>query len=762
MASITGNVSENELNRDKQNQPGQTNVGSTIAPTSSNSSTQNFNQQQQPRQVGSGHFTNIQQYLGANKQAGQQLGQKLEKGIGQQINLGQSTANRQLGEAQQQQQQTQGMYGTGYGQYQSLGGNQQIQGLNATPQQQYKDASGNVIPTSQQQQYTAPTSQQGFAPKGTLANDYTANIGSRQQAATDLASNEEALKQFTGLRTGTTQTEQQSLMQKQNREARDSAEALKAQQMQRMKQLATESGRGGLLSEFVGGKNYGVGQRSLDAAFLQRDPNRAVDTLKQNIGARSGQIQKNLADVGTAETQAGEINKQGQQLSQLLGQQSTQNVQDFTSNLESRIGVMEQQRGQKMDWARKQLEDFKAGKPLNQDFLNLLNVKENTQLFNVPKNLKDVSEFLNTEDMQKKLNIQDVANEKDVAAYKAFAQLAGMSPGEYQIADASKLKDIEQFGAKDARTIQNRAEQARKDFLTNAAKQIISGTTTWVGGQKGKASQNLLDFLTGGSNISKEVSTSGDFSNTAYGNLMRQGGQIGAEIAPYVGSAIGTYFGGPLGGMAGNAVGHLAGGDIIRSGEYLGQAAEQEGGELERGAHIASTATILPYMLLPGDLGIAGRNVNEVLDNFISGVAGFGDTRDSAADFHKDTGYALRRSESYLKNALMQELANSGFYNYMGKEGMQSANPYTIGSWDANTWYDPSQDLAKFGYGSKKLGESGKYDPNRTSVPNIELSPLEQAIPIKPGVSRDEALRQLATTGQLRGEETLENNPTIT
>src|SRR5690606_15233150 len=101
----------------------QSQAGSNITPSSTpQSATQQFNQNQQPqqRQIGSGHFTNIQQYLGANKQAGQQLGQALQQGIGQKIGQAQETSRRELGEAQQQQQTTSNIYGQGIQQYQQL------------------------------------------------------------------------------------------------------------------------------------------------------------------------------------------------------------------------------------------------------------------------------------------------------------------------------------------------------------------------------------------------------------------------------------------------------------------------------------------------------------------------------------------------------------------------------------------------------------------------------------------------------------------
>lgn len=744
MATITGAV-DNEQDQQQQDQPQQPQLdqpqGGGLIASAPGSAAQQFNQNQQApqqRQIGSGRFTNIQQYLSANKQAGQQLGQTLQKGIGQKFGQAQATAGRELGEAQQQQTATTGLYGQGIQQYQQLGGQQAIGDVTAAPVQ------GAI----QQQQYVAPTSETGFAPKGTSASEYTANIGTRQQTAAEIAANQQALQQFAGLRTGTAQQEQESLVRQQAEQARQSAEALKQQHEQRMRQLATETGRSGLLGEFAGGRDYTGAKRSLDLAFLQRDPGRALDALKQNIGAKREDVQRGLGQVGEVETQEGVLRTRGQELSKGLTQQTQQNVQDFVQNLESRIDVMEQQRGQKMDWARQQLEDFKGGKTLNKDFLDLIGVKEGTQLFNVPKNIKEVGEFLDVEDLQKQLNVQNVANQQDVAAYSALAQLAGLSPGEYQISEASKLKDLVQYGAEDTRTIQNRAEQARKDFLKDAAQRIISGTSTWVGGQQGRASQNLLDFLTGGSDVSKEViSNTGAYSGSDLSRLLEQGGQIGAQIAPYVGSAIGTAYGGPLGGMAGSIAGQLAGGSIIQAGQQLGQAADIEGGEYERAQHLALQGLALPFTTAPGTLGEAGRNVTGVAHDFISGIAGIGDTRDTAADIRKDVGYARRRSESYLENALADYLKNAGFYNYMGQEGLQTAAPTIKGSWDANTWYQPKSDLAKFGYGSTMLGLSGQYDPTRTEVPNIALSPLEQATNIGTADQNFETIRQLLRQG---------------
>src|SRR5690606_31999523 len=140
-------------------------------------------------------------------------------GIGQKIGQAQETSRRELGEAQQQQQTTSNIYGQGIQQYQQLGGQKSIGDISAAPVQ------GAI----QQQQYTPPTTQEGFAPKGTTAGEYTANIGTRQQTSQDIAANQQALEQFSGLRTGTTQAEQQGLVQQQVSEARQSADALQKQ-----------------------------------------------------------------------------------------------------------------------------------------------------------------------------------------------------------------------------------------------------------------------------------------------------------------------------------------------------------------------------------------------------------------------------------------------------------------------------------------------------------------------------------------------------
>jgi len=770
MASIVENVDQDELNQ----QPQQSQVGSTIMPSAApnQSATQQFNQQQQPqRQIGSGRFTNIQQYLGANKQAGQQLGQTLQKGIGQKFGQAQATAGRELGEAQQQQTATGGLYGQGIQQYQQLGGQKAIADVAAAPvqgaiqQQQYAPSmtakpttsltsinqpsqnkltqttgglptfSGtSLVPTRQEmvQEEIRPTVM-AQTPTGTLASEYTANIGSRQQAASDIAKNQEALQQFLGLRSGTAQTQQEALVRKQAEEARQTAEALKQQYEQRTQQLASETGRSGLLGEFVGGRDYTGAKRSLDLAFLQKDPNRALDALRQNIGARQGEVQTGLGKVGEVETQEGLLRTRGQELSKSLTEQTGQNVADYVSNLESRIGVMEQQRGQKMDWARKQLEDFKGGKPLSQDFLDLVDVKQGTQLFNVPKELTDLGQFLDVGDFNRQLNIQDVANQQDIANYAALAQLAGLTSGEFQFTEASKLKDISQYGPQDERTLSARTQKAKEDFLRNAANQIISGTTSWVGGQQGQASQNLLDFLTGGTNIGKEVrSNTGDFSRSSIPGLISQGGQLATQLGSLID---------PTG---------LVSPGVNQAAQQVAGAIAAEGGDIEKGLHGLTEIAALPTTLLPGDLGEMGRNVTGAIQDLISGISGIGDTRDTAADIAKDVGYASQRSESYLRNALADYLQNAGFYNYMGDTSSASINPYTIGAWDNNVWRDPSQDLAAFGYGNSMLlpgATPGIYRP--TTQTTTTQGPL---------TNRDEILRRLASTGTL---DNLERMPQV-
>ena len=706
-------LAQNTNNEEENQQAVQTqSVGSTIQANAAPNAAQSFNQSQaapqQQRQVGSGHFTNIQKYLGANKQAGQQLGQNLQQGIGQKLGQAMATSGRELGEAKQQQQSTSDIYSKGFQQYQQLGGTQNITGMQAQPIQ-------GAATQAQKQTFEAP--QQGFSPKGVTASEYSTNIGSRQQASRDIAGSQDALKQFSGLRTGSTQSEQQQLISQQNQQARDAAEAVKRQQEQRMKQLATESGRAGLLGEFVGGKDYTGAKRSLDLAFLQKDPNRATDTLKRNIGAKAADVRQGLQDVAGAEASGQQLGLTGRDVSQRLAEQSKQNVQDYVTALSDRISTMEQQRGQKMDWARQQLADFQAGKGLNKEFQDLMNVEKGTQLFNVPKNIKDVGEILDVEDFKKQqLGLQDVSNVEDVANYQAMAQLAGLSPNEMQLSEASKLKDVSQFAAGDQRTMQARAEKAKQDFLREAANKVISGETSWVGGLKGQASQNLLDFLSGGNTVAKQVrgASSSGFGPGSASELAAQGGQILAQLAPSIGSAASYAMGDPTG-LSGAAVGQLLSQPIAEHGMAIGQALETPGGDLEKAGHGFIAATN-PSTYLPGTLGDITRGMGETLSGGLSQLAGSITGVDDDGDRFKNMGYARRRSDSYLENALASYLKDQGFYNYMGEQGMKAADIGTKGTWDGQTWLRPGADLEKFGYGKDlkmnlQSGKTGTYSP---------------------------------------------------
>lgn len=754
MATIVGNLNQQELDQAKQNQPSQQNQGETISGSGiapSQSSTQTFNQAQQaPRQIGSGRFTNIQQYLGANKQAGQQLGQNLQQGISQKLNQAQGTAGRTLGEATQQQSQAQQAYQQGWQQYASLGGqpNQFVQAP------QYKDASGNLIqqqPVVQQQQYSfaAPTGDE--AAKGTLAKEYIADIGSRQKAAMDIASNEEALKAFSGLRTGETQTQQGELIKQKTQAARDTAEALKAQQEQRMQQLATESGRGGLLSEFVGGKNYGVGQRSLDAAFLQRDPNRSLNLLKQNIGARASDIKQGLANVGTAEEQAKALASQGTELSKGLGAQTAQNTQDYLANIQSRIPLMEAQRKAKLDWAQKQLTGFKEGKNLNEEFLRDLDVATGTQLFNVPKEIKDVGDVLDVSNLTKSLGLSDVANQRDIENYAAMAKLQGLSPGEYGLTKSTAdTEDIQKY--QDQRTLSARAAKAKEDFLKRAMQDVVTGETGSVGGMRGYASQSVMDFLTGGSNRARQVVNAAvgqGFNPNSLAGLSAAAGQTGQQVL------------GTLGMTLGNPAEILQGQAINAYGQNIAEAASRPGGDVEKGLH-AGLAALTPGSVLPGDLGTAARNVAGVGQDLISNLTNaFGIGGDNSYEESKDRGYARSRSDAYLDNALASYLKNAGFSNYMGDTGLKTAESSIKGTWDGTTWQNPAQDLEAFGYGKQMLaqGITPKLGAIAPQTPQVGMyQPAIQQAALTGGTNdRKALLEQLAATGQLNDTTGLEN-----
>lgn len=716
MATIAGNLNEQELDQEKQNQPGQQNQGEVISgvggspvpPTGAapaQNSTQNFNQAQQaPRQIGSGRFTNLQQYLGANKQAGQQLGQNLQQGINQKITQAQGTADRTLGEANQRQDQAKSAYQTGWQQYSSLGG---AANQYTPPAQQYKDVSGNPIaqaPISQSQQYSFATPTDDSAAKGTLASEYVANIGSRQNAAMDIANNADALSAFSGLRTGETQSGENAAIQAKNQIARDTAESLRANQAQRMQQLTTESGRGGLLNEFIGNKNYGVGQRSLDSAFLQRDPNRSLDALKQNIGARASDVKQSLANVGTIEDNAKTLSTQGTDLSTGLGAQTAQNTKDYVDNIQSRISTMEGQRGQKMDWAQKQLENFKKGVPLNKEFIDLMGLKKGTQLFNTVRDLKGAGEILNVDNLNRSLSFEDATNDQDITNYAALAKLQGLSPGEMRVTKSTAdKKDIEQYT--DGRDMQGRAKTARDEFIKNSSKNIVTGDGGWVGGNKYYTSQNALDFLVGRDSSAREhVRRDGDFTGRQYSPLTNYGT------------------------------------DLYNS--------------------LSNSGMIPGVNAVDGNINTSGQ-VN--LDKYINPIGyrneqAYGEEGDRA-DANKNAGYARNRSAIALQNELANYLKDSGFHNYYSQDD-------TIATGNISGGGQPSQDLDQFGYGNMDLSGAGFYKPPANNgglpagtapklgsalgnePPMISLDPMETQA-VSPGMSRDEALQQLAASGQL-------------
>lgn len=480
MATIINNQNdENEKNETNQPQASNSSVdafnASNAAPTSAASGVLKPASQQ----TGSGRFTNLQSYLGANKQAGTQIANKINKGITGQLNQGQATAGREVSEANQ--------------------ANQQAQQINQNTQNYLNQVSAPV--TNQN-----PTIESG----GFLASQYTNNYGPKQEAIMNIASDANKLNEFTGLRQGTTQQDQAQKSLVQTQEASNAANKVQNDLSGRQKQLASETGRTGLLSEFVANPNrYSGGTKALDQSFLQRDSNNVLDTLKTGINAYNPQVTQNVKAAQDAEALRQSQLTAGQELAKQLDTTSTGNVNELQTNLTSRQQMLNEARNARLAELQNQFGQLGSTGEISQDFANMLGLGGGERLLSTLDNTQ-LGDIVNVGSLQQQANnITDAANQKDFDYGQALAALAGQQnilSGTSGLTDATSnyaqnLRDAMTAFNENAKNT-NIQGQGSQDWNWRRGTLFGQDIDKRSGTESATASANLADYLNGINNIS--------------------------------------------------------------------------------------------------------------------------------------------------------------------------------------------------------------------------------------------------------------------
>ena len=501
-------------------------------------------------QKGSGRFTNIQSYLNANKNAGNQLSQGIGSQVQKKIEPVKTQAQSYNDQVRFGIQSAQGTIGQGQlqvGQLKKLGTN--IQGNTGA-------------------QFYGQDKDLGI-------NDFTQSpdFNQFQKNQSGAGVNEDVLN-----------LQQQAFQNQTN--------ALNQSAKNTANQAGSEAGRFGLLKQSFGGNvnpQYTQGQQRLDQMFLQRQ---GLGDLKQQLN-QNVDVARGLQDQ-TVQTGQGVRSAQEAERS-LMGDINTQastNEADYLKMLESYAPELQKRRDKEFTdlssrYGGMKTGDLQAGgmlnvtdangNPLQQkatvsrpglsaDDLKLLGVNKSNQMFDV-FDKTDLSHVARTGAKvgQNAKAYQDVATQKNADDYSELAKILKLDPGSKKITGASNIEKSVQ--ALDGQSnLQNRLTSAKDEFFRQAGQDVYGkGLNGGVSGWTNQHAISAADVLAGrnvmgsdrgmsnnGKAISKDLTDSmysrvlNDIKKTGFGNVLGTDGQINDALTN-IGTSVNSEVG--MGGL---------------------------------------------------------------------------------------------------------------------------------------------------------------------------------------------------------------------
>lgn len=388
---------------------------------------------QQQRQ-GSGRFTNLQKYLQANQQGGQQVASQVGQNINKELSEKQNKAQQyytQLGQSINQANQT-AQEGMGF-QNQLKGMQQNIQAAQQAGLEQRDSQASNL---DQINQFTQSPNFQRF-------QDIQAGRGIDESLL--------SLQQ------------QRSLTQ-----AQQAAEA--AQQSQGM--LGTEGGRFELLRKAFGGAQrpgYSQGQQRLDQVLLGQGG--GLGQLQADVAQQSLATQQQARQASEKAMDVNRLTNQERGLIEDINAQAKANEEAYINMLGSYVDPLNKQRQAEWDTLNQAISAYKpgaikagdsaVGRGLTNEQLARLGVTKEYGAFDVLENLADANAVARQGRMAQ--GFQDTANEADVNRYAALARIMNLNPGESRLTQASNLGDAYTAAEGDA-NLAKRLESAQKLF----------------------------------------------------------------------------------------------------------------------------------------------------------------------------------------------------------------------------------------------------------------------------------------------------------
>lgn len=481
-------------------------------------------------QKGSGRFTNIQSYLNANKNAGNQLSQ----GIGNQVQ-------------------------------------KKIEPLK-TQAQSYNDQVRSGIQSAQNtivqgQGQVGQLKQIGTNIQGNTGEQF---YGQEKDLGINAFTQSPDFNQFQRIQSGAGVNE--DVLNLQQQAFQNQTNALNQSAKNTANQAGSEGGRFGLLKQSFGGNvnpQYTQGQQRLDQMFLQRQGLGDLrQQLNQNVDvARGLQAQTQQTGQGVRTAQEAERSLMGD-----INTQASANEADYLKMLESYAPELQRRRDQEFTdlasrYSGMKKNDVQAGGMLNvtdadgnpiqqkatparqgltADDLKTLGVDRANSMFDVfdKTSLTDVARA-GAKVGQNAKAYQDVATQKNADDYSELAKILRLDPGSKKITGASNLEKSVQ--ALDGQSnLQGRLTSAKDEFFRKANQDIYGkGLSGGVSGWTNQHSISAADVLAGrnvmgsdrgmsnaGKPISKDLTNAmysrvlNDIKKTGFGNILGTSGEI--------------------------------------------------------------------------------------------------------------------------------------------------------------------------------------------------------------------------------------------
>lgn len=461
-----------------------------------------------PTQTGSGRYTNLQKYLGANQGAGDRLAQGIGSKINQSLKPGQTTADTEASKVAEGIQRGQNDLQRGQG--------------------------------------------------------YNAQLQDQNFNAQDFANNQNQLQDFTNFRTG--QAIDTNAINNQLNTAQTANQSQQLAVQNRIGQVGNEAGRFGLLKEAFGGMNkpYSTGQQRLDQLFLQAGGGNNIGQLQNNLNSNLNNLNQGYAGLQGRTADINALTSGQTSLANQLQDRTNQMETGYIDNLQGQVAGINAAR----DAEKKRYNDFvnqliqtgqgkETSQALDEQLFNEALLRNGEQSFNFFKNPTLTSgQFLN--ENRNANDYKDIATQGNVDYYDALSKLAGINNSKLNTVgslidqNTGQLNRAAQFKEGEG-SLRSGITQAQDDFIKYALGANIVGTgedsgTSGLFGRGGTARSqmgiNLADYL-------KQSGLMPTSSNNPTPVDQNYAQMIGSAASP-TGMALSSLFGdSPLGQAAG-------------------------------------------------------------------------------------------------------------------------------------------------------------------------------------------------------------------